>query len=67
MTLNRDFIAEPHRLCPYCKRHHTEVVSDTFTGWGGVEQPGGQMRRCTDPACRGRGGWPVGKDPEPEP
>jgi hypothetical protein len=66
MTLNRDFMAEPHRLCPYCQRHHTEVVTDTITVlWGSVEQPGGRMRRCTDPACEGHRGWPVDKDPEP--
>lgn len=33
--------------------------------WGGDEQPGTQIRRCTDPAREGRKGWPVGKDPKP--
>lgn len=65
MTLERDFVAEPHRVCPYCKRHHTEIVTDTFVGgWGGVDQPGARYRRCTDPTCQGRQGWPLDKEPE---
>ena len=57
---NQHTQAEPHRLCPYCRRDHTEVVTDTFTGWGGVEQPPSSVRRrCTNPMCKGRaaGGW----------
>ena len=42
--------------CPYCKRHHTEVVTETYT-LGGGEHPGARLRRCTgrrtaDPAVR---------------
>jgi hypothetical protein len=64
MTLDRDIWPEAHNLCPYCNRHPTEVVTDTIT-LGGVEQPGARVRRCTDPACEGRKGWPPGKDPDP--
>jgi len=66
MTLDQDIWDEPHNLCPYCTRSHTEIVTDTVTGLpGGVDQPGARVRRCTDPTCEGRKGWPPGKDPDP--
>jgi hypothetical protein len=67
MTVDRNIFAEPHRLCPYCKEHPTEVVSDTIQGIGGVDLPGGQQRRCTDRTCEGRRGWPLNRDPDPQP
>jgi len=29
MAVDRNSIAEPHRLCSYCQPHHTEVILDT--------------------------------------
>ena len=40
--------------CPYCKRHHTEVVTETYT-LGGGEHPGARRARGTRVSrCRSR-------------
>jgi hypothetical protein len=66
MAFDRDIWREPNNLCPYCKRQHTEVVTDTIT-LGGVDLPGPRFRRCIDSACEGHKGWPPSKDPDPRP